>query len=372
MLWFPSLQNQKTYYYFFLLLFLLERINAFLQFSVVYTDSDQVLMWQAALDLKSGIFHSPCFYGQAYNPLIESALAVPIALSGIKISAALPLVTTTMAILPVLLFSQMLKRHGWLAAAFPFLLWLLLSPEYCILTSISRGFVTGIFFFSIGFYFVTYNSAVIRFLAGILTGFSIYANPNCVLLFPLFFLLPELKQQIIKLLPASIGFFIGLSSLYFNHHFYAEHPEMVVYPSPSLQFSFHNFMSVVGKLDNYFDFISPVFWRLGYLSLLIFPLISIWLFKYNFRKESFFLLFLFALILLSFFVSKVADGSNSVFFSGARFYLAYPFLIGTAFILLLRHLREKQRIKIYLVGGMLALLAFFIKISFSAHLQKAH
>jgi hypothetical protein len=76
------LKNSRVLFILLFMLMLFDRLNTFFRFSIVYTDSDQTLLWQVAKDMMNGIYHGPCFYGQSYNPAIESFCALTFLYSG--------------------------------------------------------------------------------------------------------------------------------------------------------------------------------------------------------------------------------------------------------------------------------------------------
>lgn len=360
------LKNSKIIYILLFVLVLSDRLNTFLRFSVVYTDSDQTLLWQVAKDLMNGIFHGPCFYGQSYNPVIEPVFALPFLYSGMKLFEALPLATTILGIFPFLLLSVYLyKRVDALKGLIPLIILLVLPPEYSMLTSISRGFVTGIFFAVIGFVLIAYHKSLFaRFIGGISVGIGIYANPNCVLLFPIIlpFLISERKELLHILIPSGLGFLLGLSSFLFNAAYYSNHPEMVIHGSPGIQLSSSSFMSIIGRLDSYFNFVTPILWSAGWISLSLFVVISIQLWRKKSMPEFFTVLILFSMIVFSFFVSKVSDGTNSVFFSGARMFLAYPYILIFVFIYWLTTLSLSYKRNVIYIMSILALVSFGVKL----------
>lgn len=369
-------ENSRFLFAFFFVLVLLDRLNTFLRFSVVYTDSDQLVMWQIAKDLMNGSFHGPCFYGQSYNPVFEPLFALPLLFSGMDLHTALPLVTTLLGVAPFLILSFYLcKKSGPLTGLLPLLLSLLLPPGYSMLTSVSRGFVTGIFFAVTGFVLLVFHRSFFsRLSGGILWGIGIYANPNCVLLLPLIipFLPYERKELFRTMAPWITGFCLGMSSLVFNAAYYHSHPEMLIHGSPSLKMSFDSFVLVLSRLDNYFTYITPVVWHWGWVSLLLFILTGIRLWRYKRKMEFLSLALLFAAILLSFSVAKVTHGTNSVFFSGSRMFLAYPFILLFLFIFYLNTLPVPRRKNVIFTAVLLSVVAFTVKVmAFDLFLKNA-
>ena len=43
-----------------------------------YVDDDQAIMWYGTVHFAHGCFPEPCFFGQDYNTMLESLLAVPL------------------------------------------------------------------------------------------------------------------------------------------------------------------------------------------------------------------------------------------------------------------------------------------------------
>jgi len=360
------LKNNRALFKLLFVLVILDRINTYFRFSIVFADSDQTLLWQVAKDMMSGTFHGPCFYGQSYNPVIEPLLAIPFLFSGLGFPAALPLATIILGLSPFLMLSfYFYKRFGPLTGILPLIISLLLPPEYSMLTSISRGFVTGIFFAVTGFVlFAFHKSFYSKFIGGISFGIGIYANPNCVLLFPLILpFLPRNRKELFRILmPLILGFSLGLTSFLFNAAYYNAHPDMVIHGAPGMDISLAAFLNVTGRLDSYFNFVTPLLWRAGWISLSLFVIIGIRLWQHSRKIEFLTLLLLFGFILFSFFVSKVSDGTNSVFFSGSRMFLAYPFILMFVFIFGSQTLVSQRKASLFFLLIALAILSFTVKI----------
>jgi len=362
-----AIQKHPKYIYALLvLLIVFERIYLFLNFSIIYTDSDQTLLWQATQDLMNGKFHGFCFYGQSYNPLIEAVLAIPFVYFGMEIYKALPLVTIILSTIPFFVFAYYFykKINVW-SGLIPLIICLLLSVEYDMLTAIPRGFVIGLFFASFGIVFINFHQSVIaKFFGGILCGFAIYINPNSVLLFPIIFpFVFQYRKSFFKVFyPSFIGFILGISTLLINNYYYYQHPEMLVHPAPKITIAWSNFETIISRLDYYFDFVNPLFWRAGWLTLLLFIFAGIRLWKFKFRKEAFTLMVVFFLIISTFFVSKVLEATNSVFFSGARMYLAYPFLLIFLVLFYTYTLNQEKSLKFYSLFILISCVSFLVKI----------
>ena len=355
---------------------LLDRINTFFRFSIIYTDSDQTVLWQVSKDLMNGIFHGPCFYGQSYNPIIEPLFSLPFLLIGMEYSTALPLTTILMSTFPFVLLSiYLFRKVDPLVGTIPLIILLLLSLEFGMLTSISRGFVTGLFFAIPGLVLMAFHSTLLsRFIGGLLFGVGVYANPNCLLLLPLLLsFTTSFKESFWKMfIPAILGFCIGAFLIVINAWYYNLNPDLVIHDSPSLKTSLSSFLKVIGRMDNYFDFVSPIFWRAGWLVLAIFIIVGIRTWRHGYMKNSITIFTSLIIIIASFFFSKVSDGTNSVFFSGSRIYLAYPFIIIFILVFLIKTLNEAKKRLFYTSLITLSLIAFTVKIvAFNMLLNRA-
>lgn len=359
--------NPRTLFLLLLLCVLIQCFVTYFRFSLIYTDSDQLILWNATMDFSKGVFHGPCFYGQGYNPLFEPLAALPLFLLGIDLYIALPLVTIIMGTSPYLILAFFLyKKISPQAGLLPLFVLLLLSPEFYMLTSISRGFVTGIFFTVIGFVILVSRSSIFfGIISGILFGIGLYANPNGILLYPLLlpFIYPDYRSHITKLIAFGIGFLIGLIPLLLNTIYYKQHPELIVFGNPSLKINLGAFKEVISSLDNYFDFISPLFWRFGWISLLFFIPASWHLWRNKRLMECFVTSSLFILIIISFSVEKVSEGANSVFFSGSRIFLSYPILLVFLVVYLLKTTSLVQKEKIFHLLIMLVVIVVPLKIA---------
>src|SRR5580658_11307929 len=127
-----------------LLLLLGDRLLLLVRFGFQYTDNDQVVFWMGARDYAHGVFHEPCLYGQNYNYMLESFLAAPFFRLGIPCWYLLPVVTSALALAPFLALAFCFLKRDLLAACVFLALPILLPPQFGMLTTMSRGFVTGL------------------------------------------------------------------------------------------------------------------------------------------------------------------------------------------------------------------------------------
>ena len=367
--------NQKQYNRLFYVLsafVLAEKLLVYFFFSIQYTDSDQTLLWQVATDLSNGVFHGPCFYGQSYGPNIEPLLAVPFMKIGFPVYAALPLATLILSTTPFFLLAFYFKQKLSIQSALiPLMVCLMLPLEYSLLTTIPRGFVGGIFFVSLGLFCWKYfrNNLSLVF-AGLFIGWGLYGNLNSALLLPL--IIPSIqwnKKFIVRAaLFFGLGFIVGLLPFYFNALFYREHPELLIHVAPSVKLSWASFLETIYRFNNYFDQVSPLFWRFGFISVLLLPPAIILLWKKNKRLEAWTISFVLLAILGSLFMEKTKESGYSLFFSGGRFFLAMPFVFIFLSLYFYAFLSSKNKLNFNRIALVLAVVSFGIKTFFFSSL----
>lgn len=306
------------------------RIYILNSFAFEFTDSDQTIMWLAAKDYSQGFFHEPRFYGQDYNTMLEALLAVPLLFAGLPVFKALPIVTSCLTILPFILLSLLSYFNRSKPAAVLILcIPLLLPPEFEMLTSISRGFVTGVAVASICAIPLFVNQSKTNlFFAGLamVTGYSVNAN-SILFSIPCFFLLfMNNYDKRIFYIYSGIGITIGLCIHILVALFYIRHPNIIVHSFES-EFSFSYLWRGITHLDLFFNYLTPILKKQGWIILVLFALISFFLFRKKKYKEALTLIVIILIIILPFSASKIHDGTTSVFFHHARMYLSVPLLL---------------------------------------------
>ncbi|PBQ33975.1 hypothetical protein CNR22_20075 [Sphingobacteriaceae bacterium] len=317
------------FFYFFILLVLGNRVLLFTFLNLDHIDSDQPTMWLGARHFSEGLFYEPRFYGQSYNTLLEALLAVPFVRIGVPVYYAVPIVTHILSLVPFLFMAVYLFHlQKKLQALLVLILLLFLPTGYDIMNAIPRGFVSGIFF-TTPFILSIQNPTKLRYLLlnSFCAGLAYLVNPNSLLIsFPLFFYLFLINFQSKKAyLYVATGFLLVLPFAYLLNHFYTIHPDYIQHPFEN-KFSGYYFTEALNSLDQRFANIT--FFedeKCIYLLLTLF-ICGVLFFRQNrkvFYAYTLFLLF----ILLSFFSSKVADGSTWVYFSYSRMYLGIPVIL---------------------------------------------
>jgi hypothetical protein len=297
------------------------------QFGFRYVDDDQAIMWNGAAEMAHGHFHEPCFYGQRYNTMLEGLVAVPLLWAGVGPEVALPLMTSALALFPFVLLAALLARkRAFAPAACALAMPVLMSPEYGMITSMPRGFVSGIFLASLAVLPLFSRRRIFYFLWPFFGILALFANPNAVvLLLPVGLLLlveyrSELRFYLLGVagaLPAAVLYWLG-------QRFYDVHPAYVVHGAWSLDF---NTADIRWGALRYFEELSPLLWGKGLVVFIALGLLVAALAKARQWKPAIALFIGIIFLLASWGLGKVNEGTPGVFFPWARMYLAIPVVL---------------------------------------------
>jgi len=313
-----------------LAIFVFLRVKIYFGFARTYTDSDQALLWYTAKEIMHGRFHEPCFYGQAYNSWIEALLAVPLIALGVSYSCALPLISSLLFLLSILFLVDLLRKESTLAATVFLSMILMLPAEFHYITSIPRGFVTGISVATLGLWLFNKMKSPYRFLVlsfGYTLGFVL--NPNAVFLF---FLIPEnelpafnRKNKNLKIL--ALGILLGLLPYFYAKIFYHLHPDYIIHHSDIFRFKAKNYLDTLPKIESEF---SPAFFlRSPLFTFSTFLLSFLWLLRFKDFKRGAVLAFLAVAALLG--MDKAKDSNGTLFLPAFRSLLALPLYVAWNF-----------------------------------------
>lgn len=339
------------------LLVIIDRSLLLHHFAFRFVDDDQSVMWYGAKEFATGNFHEPCFFGQAYNSMLESLFAVPLIKMGLDYNIALPLVASFMSMFPFFLISFLAFRNGKQFAALVIIsIPLVLPNEFGMITSIPRGFVTGVFCASIACvaFFNNRNSSFIIF--GFLSILAFIINPNSVVVLApvgLYLLLENYKNKkfyffvVLGAIPAGIIYF-------FVHQFYINHPENIVHGTWG--FTFSNKTIRLESIIKFFNDIVPVFWGMGWMIFPMFFILCFYLFRQKEKKAAIALLSGVVLIVLSLGFSKVNDGYSTVYYSWSRMFIGIPLIFG----IFIYKIRFSERANHFIVFLLLTSISFFI------------
>jgi low affinity Fe/Cu permease len=316
---------------FFLLIFtIVEKIILFYKFSIVYTDGDQCILWLAADELMKGHIPEPGFFGQAYNSCLEGWLAVPFVACGMPLHAALPLTTIMMSVLPFLLLAfHFYSRGNYLIVVTVFLCALGFSLDYKLISILPRGFITGVFCFGIAYFLLLKQIKYKFFWFSLFAFFGVVFNEmSFFLVFPVLFLewLKNLKTVgfYYQTIPAFV--LAGSYKLYIYLFYNVLHPEYNHYVKTMFVWKLTNLMDAINHLDTWF-FNGFTLILCCTLSILAFLIVK------KQYKESATIIITLLFLLLSFGLSRVHDGVDSIMYSKGRVYVFLPLLIAVFFSL---------------------------------------
>ncbi len=333
-----------------LALLLVDRIALLFNYGFRFTGSDDMVFWQAATDYANGIFHEPFFYGQNYNFMLEALFAVPLVWLKIPHFIALPIVTGLLALFPFVYSAFVSFKNNYKILAYIFLLFpIFLSPEYGILTSMTRGFVSGLFFSTFLIHpLLNPGSPRALWIAGISASAGYIFNPNSVVFsFPvlLFLWLSHFREiRFYGIMLAAFLPFLGLEK--WAQYFYILHPNHNVSSMWHLDFDIQRIIHNFSDLNRFFGCYMPVLWFAGWMILLALIALIWKTFQYN-RKKGIALLsgFLFIMVMLG--LNKVNDGMANIFLSPKRMFMALPFFTILAIFWAFENKLNAIKIKVY-------------------------
>lgn len=330
----------------FLSLLILDRSLTLINFGFVYTDLDQTVLWNGAMDYSRGIFHEPFFYGQAYNYMLEAFLAVPLLWLEIPVYQALPIATSFLSLLPFFIFGLLLMRNGqpfWaiLSLCIP----IILPIEYGFLTSISRGFVQAHLFIPLLILPLlgpsNRKNTIVLFVAA---GASLIGNGSSVLIvvpITLWVFLHRFRSAHFYLCSLVVLPFFIVDQL--AKDFYETHPERVLHRVGGLKLDTQTFMDNLSN-SNLFEHLFPFESTWGILYPLAFVLLAVIAWRSNLKKEFAVIISMIFLIAITFAIPKVHEvyANAGVFFTSSRLYLFLPILFLISSFLIFRRLRIPQ------------------------------
>lgn len=337
--------NKRHYRFFlFLLPVLLDRVVLLFFFGFRYVDGDALILWNGARDYSLGIFREPFFYGQNYNLMLEALLAAPFIATGLPYRYVLPLITSFLSLFPFVYIGwQFWKREREMPALIFLLMPLLLPPEYGMITSVSRGFVTGIFFCSF------MASAVLdpaskrsAPIFGISAALAILFNLNSVVFIVpvgLFVLFHQQKKSFF-LLHAILWPLAAIALIYAGKYFYILNPEYLVHGEWPFEYRLSRLIQAFSELDTLFAWLNPLWWEAGWFSVCLLLIGGLMLLFLHRKKESVAILGGLFFTLLTLGLWKVHDHNpETILLSSTRMFLALPLCLALAWAWLLPGVR---------------------------------
>jgi hypothetical protein len=342
------------------------RVSVLQHFGFKWTDGDQVIMWHGVKDFAEGHFYETRFYGQSYNTMLESILALPLYLFGVDASFALPIVTSILAIFPFLLISFFVfikksSKVGLVILSIP----LILPTNYSLITTMPRGFVTGIFVSSFMFLFIHNKSSLAGFFLSaflMIVGYSI--NPNAILFsIPCFayIFLNNIKNKSFYVY-SFMGLVLGGTFHFLLNLFYKIHPNYNLHRY-TLTYEFKNVVTGLNNLSLYFKDVGIVFAHGGMIIFMAFIIFALLFLLKKDMKSAVVVAIVPILILLSFSVSKIHDALDSIFYSYSRMYLALPLALALA----ISFIQIKKRFWIFYLYLLVPISCFAYNFSYLKH-----
>ena len=343
----PEDKIHRSAFLFILGLLLLDRLLVLYYFGFRYTDIDEMIFWLGANDYARGVFHEPFFYGQNYNYMLEAFFAVPFIWAGFSVKFVLPAVTSLLALFPYIFISYKLKSAGKFAAALFFLfIPLSLPAEYGMITSITRGFVAGLFFTSFLIYpLLMPGKRSSWVIAGIFSAIAFILNPNSLNVS-----MPVLAYLFFVNYRSWNFYLLGIASAlpflvidWWAKRFYELNPEYLVHSMWKLSYSFSTMIKSFNNLDRFFAWLFPFFPFAGWLVLFVLPVIGIFLYRKSREKAlAVFTGWAFAVFMLG--INKVNDGYDNIFLSSVRMYLGMPLFLAISVFWFLESFRIREQV----------------------------
>lgn len=307
-------------------------------FAFRYVGMDDVVIWSAAIDYGRGVFHEPYFYGQDYGPMLEALVAAPFTHARIPLNILLPVVTAGLAMAPYWSFAFWYRKHGSTAAACLLLVIPVLLPcEYGLMTSTTRGFVTGIAVLAFLPWVSDLRHDRMRAaLIGAVLSTACLINPNSLpfaVAFGAWFILSygswsrAVGLLLLGALPAVLLQAAG-------QFYYIMHPERLRHVLFDWRMHMHleGIPEALSRLDSHFAWLSPVLWPYGSAIGASIVLLLVLHVRERNRAVAAGTLLAIIVILFAFAFAKTHEGTHNVFFPRSRMFLVLPLL--TAWIAL--------------------------------------
>lgn len=305
-------------------------------FAFNYTGSDDAVICSAAVDYGQGRFHEPYFYAQDYAPMLEALIAAPFTWLHVPVHILLPLVTCVLAMFPYWSFAFWHRRRQEPGMACLFLaIPLLLPPEYGLMTSMTRGFVTGIALVGLLPWVLNARREERRsLLTGLVVSAACFFNPNVlpfVIAYTCWFLFtPPIGPR--RILLFTLATLPAILVQVLAQAYCRAHPERMHNVLFDWRMDFHaaGIAEAFGRLDLHFAWLTPLLWPWGQLigeALVLLLLVHAWKRRWPMAIG---LIAAVALIIFSFGFGKTHQGDHDAFYPYARMFLVLPVLFGWA------------------------------------------
>lgn len=342
---------------------IIDRTSVLDGFNFKYTGTDDLILWLATVDYSNGIFHEPFFYRQNYNVMLEALMAAPLYKFGLPLKYALPISTSFLTLFPFFLYSIVLfKRKFFSISLLVVMIPLALPVEYGVMTSMSRGFVQGLFFCSFFIFpLLSPLNSKLWLMSALSSGLALVCNPNSIIVIVpvlLFLFLKNFKSVRFYIIHIFfMGLILGLGQL--AKYFYELNPEFNIHPLASLEFSWNQFLNNYQNPSKFFSFYTPFYWYQGWLVIPLMFVLALFLFKQN-KITSLSLGLSILFVISSLGINKVNDSADELLLASSRMYLGLPIITAISCIWMkdLINFKNKNWILIIFV---IALITFIIK-----------
>lgn len=335
-------RDNQLIFLFLLLLLIADRVLSLWFFGFVYTDIDQTVIWNGAMDYSQGIFREPFFYGQDYNFMLEALLAVPLIWLGIPVYKALPIVTAVLSVVPFIALAFFFRKRNhnlwaYLSLAIP----VLLPVEYNFLTTISRGIVQANLFLPlllIPFFDPDrLRNITILYIA---SSLCLLANQSSIIIVAPVFLYVYVHQYKSGSFYIKSLWIIPFAALYFlAKYYYVIHPEKVLLRMSGLKPQLYLLLTNL-KYDELFNHVFPLVSHWGNLYLAILPILIIVALARKNTKAFIFTVSATAILFVSLTIPKAHifyEGAG-IFYHSSRFYILLAMLLILSLFLLIKNL----------------------------------
>jgi hypothetical protein len=313
-------------------LLVIERILAVVCFGSTYTDADQIIMWNGAMDYSQGVFREPFFYGQAYNYMLESFLSIPFLWMGVPVTIAVTIITNVLALLPYVLLARLLyKRKQYFWAYLCLSMLLILPINYTLLTAIPRGFLQAHLFAPLLF-FALLEPKNSKYIVLLYLGAALCLVSNqssALLVIPIFLYVYSFNFKspsfyLKSLLAVPILIIDQIAKLH-----YELHPEKVLHEIVGMKIDSSTFIQSLSN-TKLFEELSPFItgWGVFYpISFILLGIIALFTKK---KSVSIFMFSLIGFLLLTLAIPKTQEAyplpNAGIFFASSRLYLFLPLL----------------------------------------------
>jgi hypothetical protein len=217
----------------FIVLAGLDRIALIALFGSQYVSTDDAVMWHAANDFAQGHFYSVYYYGQAYGAMLEAWLAVPFVWLGIPFNILMPSVSSLLALLPYWSFALWHHhRNNTSSSIFIACIPLLMPTEFGLMTTIPRGFVSGIAILAILPWVKDLrNFEIGAVLIGVVSSIAWFINPNSLVFSIAFIAHYIFKERTVRMssIRVAAGSMVGFGLYVLSQHWCAIHPEWIIH-----------------------------------------------------------------------------------------------------------------------------------------------